>query len=497
VGGSNRTATAGGRASTHLSSARLITRNTGVVAAGDALSKLASIAFYVVMARELGKHGLGDFMFALSIVLFIELAEFGTSTIVMREVARSSDESDGIYWGSLVVKLLVGALGAAVAVGVSLVGGYAGAVVAAVVLLSAAKVAELGMKNEQAVLRGLEDTSPVALSQIVQRFSTAAVGIVAMLAFGAGVVVVSAIYIGGTLLALAYVAWALERRRARPPVRVSRSQLMPVLRMSLPFGLSAIAITLFGRIDAAMLSFMKGNVDVGVYGAAYRVFDGTLFLSWAFGLALLPSFARLDRDTIPTIGAALEAGAKVVTVVLFPIGAVMALFARPVILLAYGHAFEAAVVPAQILGGAIALYGVFFVASNVLLAHDRQRDVIVMSTAVAVANIALNLALIPPLSARGAALAMTVSQAMLTAMAVAFTARVTGPLSLPRVAAGPVAGVAAMALVAGTIGTGWGGLVAALVAYPLAVAGLEARLHPADLRLLRGALTRRASLRDA
>ena len=44
-----------------MSVSRVIARNTGVQAAADLLGKVASLAFYVVMARELGQGGFGDF----------------------------------------------------------------------------------------------------------------------------------------------------------------------------------------------------------------------------------------------------------------------------------------------------------------------------------------------------------------------------------------------------------------------------------------------------
>lgn len=476
-----------------LSSARLIARNTGVVIGGELISKVGSLAFYVVMARELGKRGLGDFVFALSVVLFIELAEFGTDVIVTREVARDRDELAPIYWNALLTKIAAGVAGALLALGIAVAGGYPAHVVRVVAILAVAKFVELASKNAQAALRGVEDMTPIAISLIVQRFSTAAVGIAAMLA-GARVALVAVVYLGGVVASLAYLLRALERRGLRPRIELSRARLVAVLRMSLPYGLSAIAITLFGRIDATILSLMKGNTAVGIYGAAYRLFDGTLFLSWAFGLSLLPSFSRLDRTTAPSIGYAFEAASKVILTVLLPVGAGVALFARPIIVTAYGHAFTSAVPVARLLGGAITLYGLFFVASNVLLARDRQRAVIWMSATVAVTNIVLNLVLIPGYSARGAAAAMTFSQATLTVLALSAALRTTGRVSLVRIVAGPAAGGLAIVAVALVTGTGILGLALAAVAYPVALVVTEWWLFPADIRLLVGALFRRPVL---
>ncbi len=50
-----------------LVSSQRIARNAGVRAAGEVVGKVASLAFLVVMARQLGQDGFGDFMFALSL----------------------------------------------------------------------------------------------------------------------------------------------------------------------------------------------------------------------------------------------------------------------------------------------------------------------------------------------------------------------------------------------------------------------------------------------
>src|SRR4051812_2289295 len=61
-------------------------------AAGDAIAKIGSLAFFVAMARKLGAGGFGDFMFALSLTSMLVMASgFGTDTVLAREVARDPE----------------------------------------------------------------------------------------------------------------------------------------------------------------------------------------------------------------------------------------------------------------------------------------------------------------------------------------------------------------------------------------------------------------------
>src|SRR5690349_1898137 len=66
-----------------------VATNTFARAAGEAVAKAASLAFYVVMARELGTHGYGSYVFALALTGTLLIGSgFGTDELVARQVAR-------------------------------------------------------------------------------------------------------------------------------------------------------------------------------------------------------------------------------------------------------------------------------------------------------------------------------------------------------------------------------------------------------------------------
>src|ERR1041384_2295759 len=63
--------------------------NTIAPAAGGAGAQAASLAFYIVLARELGAHGYGSYVFALALTGTLLIGSgFGTDELVARQVAR-------------------------------------------------------------------------------------------------------------------------------------------------------------------------------------------------------------------------------------------------------------------------------------------------------------------------------------------------------------------------------------------------------------------------
>jgi O-antigen/teichoic acid export membrane protein len=465
-------------------SSRRIARNTSVQAVADALGKLATLAFYVVMARELGQRGFGDFTFALSLALLCTVfAGFGVAEIIARTLAKDPASGPRLLSDGIVAVGAFGVVGAVAAVVIAAVGGYEPQVVATTGVLAGAAVVELVSKVFYATFQGLEDMAPAATSLIIQRFSTAIVGIALLLA-GAGLVAAAAVYLGGALLAQAHAAFRLARRRIRPLRPISPAGARALVGASVTIGLTILLNTALFRIDSTILSAIKGNAAVGVYGAAYRLLESTLFLTWAFVTALLPVMARLSRTTSPTLGEVYTVGFKLIAIVLLPLGAIFVTFARPIVELVYTSAYLDAVSAVRLLGGAVALYGVSYLASHLLIAQSRPQALPWVNGIVLTANVVLNLIAIPRWSYEGAAAVTSISEAMLAIGLVTLARRLTGPVPVARIFAGPLIATGAIAAVAYLAGTSLAVLPIAVVLYVVVLLAIEYRVLPADRRLL-------------
>jgi O-antigen/teichoic acid export membrane protein len=475
--------------------ARTVGRNTAVLVAGEALSKLASAALYFVMARELGQEDFGAFTFALSLALLTTtVAGLGTDDFVTREVARGTADGarHGLFWPAVTIKVVIGALGVAVALAVVAAGGFDAEVAVAVALLGVAAVVELLSKTIFATFQGLDDLRPNAVALLLQRTVTAAVGITALL-LGAGVVVAAATYLGGALVAQLYAQLRLRRAAVRPTRDRVRSRALVLARESAPLGVATLLGTLLFRIDTTLLGLLEDEAEVGLYGAAFRLLETTLFLSFAFAAALLPAMMRAPSPA--AMRPAFEAGVKVVLVGTVPIGMAYALFAAPLVDLLYGDAYAAAVPSVRLLGAATALYGLSYLASDALLPAGAVRRLPWVIGVVLVQNLALNLLLIPRYGAEAAAAATSISEATLALWLTALVVRRCGRLALGRVLLGPAVGATAMLATWAVLGDGLPVLLLAGAAYVAATGAVERLRHPEDVRGLLSALPGRAGAR--
>jgi O-antigen/teichoic acid export membrane protein len=336
-----------------------------------------------------------------------------------------------------------------------------------------------------ATFRGREEMRAPATALTVQRLAIAIFGSIALINLNAGVVTVGVIYVGASVAALVVLAWLLHRRELRPRVEVARGPAWQLALVALPAGIATFFGAALARVDALILSLLTDHATVGLYGAAYRLFDGTLFLTWGFGLAVFPLLSRLDRKSSPTLGTAFELASKAIAALLLPFGMVMVLFGPLIVKALYGGDFVGAAAATQLLGGATFLYGPFSLAALAAAARDRQKWVLWVTAPGLALNIALNFALIPSMSLNGAALAMTITEALMAFAMIALVAQLTGPLSLARIYVGPVIAALGMCAAALALGTGALGFVVACLVYGPLLLLNERVFHPRDFGILR------------
>jgi O-antigen/teichoic acid export membrane protein len=404
---------------------------------GDLGGKVASLAFYVVMARKLGAGDFGVFTFALAFgALVTTVADFEQDKILTREVARDPERIHRYFANTLALKLAIAVPSIAVGIGILWVAGASSATLAATALLSTAVLVELMRTTVFASFQSFERLEFVPIVLISQRYVTAGAGISALY-LGAGVVTVSAIYLAGAILGLVLASSLFAWRVVRPRLSVDPRFWWWLIRASFALGLAGAFSAALFRVDTTMLAGFETDEVVGNYGAAYRLFETTLFVSWSVGAAVYPAFARLTRGSTPPIGPFFERALKLAAALTFPLAIGAAILAEPLIELLYGHGYPDAPDALVLLAPAIALYPLGYVTGYLLVGQDRQRVLTYVYGAVALENIALNFVLIPAFSLEGAAIGTSLSQLLVTVSLVYFARRTVGRIRFARVLVGP------------------------------------------------------------
>lgn len=467
-----------------------VASNAIVRAAGEVVGKLASLVLFAALGRTLGEDGLGVFVFALSfgIIVLIPI-DLGFDRNLLREAAVDRSRL-GVLTGtvlSLKLALTVPAVGVAVVV-VALSGMAPDTGMVVLILLLGLLIESLG-RTAAHVFMALERSVALTVAVVVQRVLAAALGIVA-LAAGMGVDAVAWAYVVGALAGLVVSVVLLRPHFPLAQVRIVRPNSGDMVRTA-TFAAQDVATLLLFRVDAVILAVMASTAAVGRYGAAYRVFESTWFITVALFGAFVAMFTYLDATTQPTLKSVLERALKLSFITLMPCAMAFGLSAQAIVETVFGPDLAGAVEPLQILAPAVLLLGVGAMGTTFLMAQDRAAPVLKISLAAVVVNIALNVGLIPSLGATGSAAAMLVTEAGIAAAALVVVDRVLAGLPWAQILAGPVAAGVAMAVVIIVLGGGLGALAAGVVAYLLVLAVVERTVNPADVRSVSAMVRRR------
>src|SRR5215217_6189269 len=187
---------------------------------GEAAGKLASLVFFVVIARHLGEEQFGDFIFGMSLsTVLLLVAGLGMQDMIGREIAKDPRRADDLVWNIAVIKTLALLLVLGVIAGVVAVQDRALDSSAAILIVSLGIGFEYQAGTLYAVFDGRERQQYVATTLIVNRVSTALMGIAAAAA-GASLVTISILFTIGSGLGVLTAYWLMHRYVLQPARRV-------------------------------------------------------------------------------------------------------------------------------------------------------------------------------------------------------------------------------------------------------------------------------------
>ncbi len=469
-------------------------RNAALRAAAEVVGKLGTVLLFAVIARRLGASVLGDYVFATSLAQIVwAIAGFGLDRMMLRDIARDRGAIDREFFDITVLKALAGITGVGIAAGAVALLGYSERVIALVAIVGVTLVLGMVLASPQIVFQAYERMEYYFYSQVPNKLLAALAGLAVVLA-GGTIVAVAWSLLAAAVVSVVVGMWLLYRNFARPQVRIAPRGWPGVIRSSTPFGLQEVFGQIVFRIDIVLLSLLSSATVVGFYGASYRLLEATLFLAWSVGTSVLPMFSYLKPGDSPSLAEVYEGSLKLITVVMVPIAVPLLVCASAIIDLVYGlPQYEASVDVLRWLAFAIVAFGAGHIAGILVLVRRRGRLTVYGTAFCAVFNIVLNLVLIPPYGANGAAAATLATEIVLASIAIVLARRPVGWPSPWRVAGGPFVAGAAMA---GAMLPFAGSLAIALplgvVVYLAVLYGFERRSLGGDADFVRSLLRSRA-----
>ena len=440
-----------------------------------AISIALQFLTFAVLAANLGPADFGIYTFGTAFArLFGIVTTFGFKQVVVRDAAQHPEREGWLLPNFFYVRLGLGVIGYLALIAVLLVAGYP-ADERDAALIAGSLLILMAVGSFSASLEIRLQLGWTAIADVVEAVGLAVLVIV-LAARDAPVLAFVAAYVGVNVLNAIIVAIAALRTttydwRPRP------NEWKALTRAATPLGLSAVLGVIYWQTDIALLARFEPSDVVGQYGAAYRILDAAIIIPVLLTTVIGPVFAKSVVDGAPVLQRRFAVAGHLVSLLALPVGVLGAITAWRLVPILPGFGdYGRGGVALSILSPAAAAIFVAMIVQSVLIGGHRQRTLLWISALGAALNVALNLALIPALSLYGAAIATTVTEAVVLGLSFRAVHRHLGvrwPLDRLIPALGAAAVASAVALV--TLGLPAPiQLVAAAAAYVAAALALHA-----------------------
>jgi O-antigen/teichoic acid export membrane protein len=419
--------------------------NSGQLLAGRFVAGFLQFAAMALIARHLGAAEFGYWGYALGFVSFLAAAtDLGLSTLVMRDLSLRSTKESAYLGTAILLKVAICILAVAGALLIERVVNDDGEARILIWLLGFQMLIFSMTDLLYAMFRAREKLVIEAALRTGQGAAFLVV-VVLLTLWGA-----AATAIAGGYIAVSMAGFGLAVRLAHKSFQIDiafDSKLARRLLAELwPLGTGVIMTTVYYYFDRVYMGSLGQTEAVGWYTAAYTFAIWVAITVTALRNAFLPAQSRaLIEGNEP--GDLLNAYGRVSVCAAITIGVSGVFFARPLLGVFFGREFEAGTFALQMLmitGGFMFLSS--FYGSH-LIVLGRQRLYLAGVTLGAVANVSLNLFLIPRYSLDGAAAATLASEAVVFLSMFAVCSKLIPQLKFIAIAWVPLRAAAVLAAV--------------------------------------------------
>ncbi len=383
---------------------RIVAGNTLSQLIGRAVSTVTIAIVSLLIAKQYGPSGYGDFVKITTYVAFFYLiADFGLNAIYLQRAAnleiRSSVTSTSASWRLLLgLRLSLSVLLVGVALAILAVlpqglnQGYTPLVRWGIVMLVPVIVAQAVTTTTNAVFQKLLRYDLATRAQNAGSIITLLVALILSWvgSVSGSYLGVFAVMAGSLMTALVALLLVQPRLGTITPQGTPR-EYMSYLRSAAPLGLALIFNLIYFHADSVILTLTRSTAEVGIYGLAYKLFELPLVIPIFFMNSVFPLMLSHAKD-----GGERKIFMRSLQFLLLSAIAVGGIgwLAAPVVTLVRPD-FLPSVAPLRVL---ILGLPVFFVSALfmwLLIARKQQKVLLIVHGMAMVGNIACNLLLVP------------------------------------------------------------------------------------------------------
>jgi O-antigen/teichoic acid export membrane protein len=404
-------------------------RNTVLVLSAKVAARLVALVTVLYMIRWLGLAHYGSFTVLINLTAIVSVVlDLGFNVLFVREGARHQGEIQRYMRNVMSVRLLMSAVALVLLAALVYPIGLGYLLVPGFLLMVLTSYSTLLRNGLYAVQQLGYEALAVVLESVV---------LLALVVYGVstkqGVTFFVWAYAAQYAFSCAYFVIVLRiKKLATPGWRFEWLLVREWFWKGLPFALTFVLTILYFRIDQPLIYIFRHETESALYGAAYKPIESLLFVPITFLSVVFPVLAVYHRERPKEMIDAVNRFYKALLLMGCPTAIGIFLLAHPLTPLLLGHDFtrsEPALRTLALALGIAFLNNAFIGALN---ASDRQSSFTWAAAWSLVANLALNLTLIPLYGYQGASWATVATELVLAIAGWILVARHVGRVPVLR-----------------------------------------------------------------
>ena len=385
-------------------------KNTGWLMLGKILSLIVGI----FIAKFLGPHDFGNLSFATAFTAIIAaVGTLGLDSFIIREILDQPAKRDEIlgtaFWMRLVVSIILVPSSVLIYIFFRSLSEQQGTELTLVVTFCASALFFKTFNIIDSYFQSQVRSKFVVQVQNICLIISSLVKINFVVLKLPLVYFAFALVLDGFLLASGLVIIYHRENLKISNWRFNADRARSLLNQSWPLILSAVMVTLYMQIDILMLKYFAGSTEAGIYSAAARISEAWYFIPVAIVTSVFPAIIHARKNDPARYQKRLQNLYDLLVAISLPVALIVSLGADTFIQLLYGDKFIGAgtMLSIHIWSGIFVFLGS---ASGQYLLAEGFTMISFYRTAIgAIANILLNLWLIPLYGGLGASTATLIA----------------------------------------------------------------------------------------
>ncbi|MBA4312070.1 MAG: hypothetical protein C0417_05530 [Chlorobiaceae bacterium] len=372
-----------------------ITLDTAAIFFGKVVGLIFGMARLSYLATYLGLANFGILNFALYFCsLFQVLFDFGMSQLLTRDIARDVSKSAELVGRIIILKIIIVIIAGAIVGLIGIVLHFDNQTNWAI-LLTTVVFAINGIS--MIFLSAFQAHRKMALVSVSNILNDLLLSIFVILLIKSSpfviTVLILSILVSVANMLFLYVMYI--KTIGIPRLCFDRKLWTNFMKDSTPIAMNSLGVSLYMFIGPTVLKYTRGDVEVGIYTAGYKLVSILMLIPMAYSQVVYPIFSEFYSATAEKLSKALNDSLRIMLIIAFPVAVGIILLAPQLFAIIFPSEFNPGIIILQL--GIISIIVAYlnWVTATFLMAINRQSLLMFLSILIGAATAALSVIIVP------------------------------------------------------------------------------------------------------